>query len=160
MARCGPAGGLDAEGLECGVGRDQRDALAVAGLAPDRIAAAGLDLRDEASGEEGAHDLLGGAALQPLGKRQDDAVRALAGGAEDHELDVGELGHGVVSLLRRPGPSRPSYDPRAARRVAARPAKHRETFDDRVGRNALAGAEAKRISGLVHCFRRMMAQLG
>ena len=86
-----------------GVGRDQRDGLAVALLAPDRIAAAGLHLRDEASGEQRAHDLLRGAALQPLGKRQDDAVRALAGGAEDHELDVGELGHWSGPLWAKAG---------------------------------------------------------
>ena len=68
--------GLDADGGEACVGRNQRDAVTVAGLAPDGLALAqvGVDLFEEALGEHRADHLGGGATAQALRQRQGDML--------------------------------------------------------------------------------------
>jgi hypothetical protein len=53
--------------------------------------------------------LAGRAALEAVGQRQDEPVVALAGGGEDDELGIGELGHDGGSLASGPRPSWPFY---------------------------------------------------
>ena len=57
---------VDADGGKPGLGGKQRGAMTIAGLAPERLATAniGLDLLDEALGEQRLHHLGGGTAAQ------------------------------------------------------------------------------------------------
>ena len=60
---------LDADGGEPCIGGDQRDAVAVAGLAPDGLALAhvNINLFEEALGEHRADHLGGGASADAVG---------------------------------------------------------------------------------------------
>lgn len=60
---------LDSDGLETGLGGNQRGAMAIAGLAPHRFAVpqVGLALLEPAAGDHLADDHFGGGADQPLG---------------------------------------------------------------------------------------------
>ena len=78
----------------------QQDGAAVLVVAPDAVQrrvglglAVGRGLGDQPAGEQRAHHLGRGAAAERAGKRQDIAVVALRGGAQDQELGVGKLGH-------------------------------------------------------------------
>ena len=84
--------GLDADGLEAGAGDPERRRV---------VAARGALVIDQALGLEAAEDLVDGAALdlERLGQRQDRAVVALRGGAEDDGLGIAELGHGMISVV-------------------------------------------------------------
>ena len=104
-------------GPQGGVGRDQRDAVVVARLPPDRIAAVRLDLRDKALASSAPTTF----CAAPPFRRAEAAGRCGSGAGrrrEDHELDVVELGHGAVLLREGPGPSRAFYHPRPRDRTS------------------------------------------
>jgi hypothetical protein len=101
--------GFYPDGEQTRVGDDQRGAVTIAGLAPERLAFAqvGVDLFEPAASDHHGDDLFRGGTMQPLGQRHRKIVGALSGRAEDDGLRVGEFGH----LSLRPD--------RAARHCAA-----------------------------------------
>jgi hypothetical protein len=123
LGRCVTVLRLNADGGEACVGRDQRDAVAVTGLAPDGLAGAHVrvDLCDEAAGEQCALHLGGSPAAQALGQRQDDAVGMARRGAQDQQLGVGKLGHGRLPdrAARDARPSTATSPPVGGRRAMA-----------------------------------------
>jgi hypothetical protein len=98
VGACGPVRWLNAESVQRGLDGDQGDALAIVVLAPDRVIAARGDLRVQSLGQKSADNLLRAAAPEVFGQRQREPVRPLAGGIQDHELSVRELGHEVVTF--------------------------------------------------------------
>jgi hypothetical protein len=72
------------------------------GAASGSAAAAGAEHPDQAAIAEAVHHLMESTALEleAVWQGQDRKVGALRGGAEDHELGVAELWHGMIVTLR------------------------------------------------------------
>jgi DNA topoisomerase-3 len=79
-------------------GGHQRGAMAIAGLAPERLALAKvcIDLLKPTAVGHHCDNLLGGSAMQPVWQRHGQIARARRGPAEDQALGIGEFGHLVL----------------------------------------------------------------
>ena len=84
---------LDPDGLQPGLGSDQRGAVAIASLAPHRFPAAKVcfDLFEPATRDHFADHQLGGGTDQPLGQRQGEIAGPGRGAGQDQGLG-GKLG--------------------------------------------------------------------
>jgi hypothetical protein len=72
----------------------------IAGFAPVRfpLSQVGIDFLEPAASDHHADDLFRSGAMQPLGQRHREIVRALGCCAEDKALRIGEFGHGGLQL--------------------------------------------------------------